>query len=172
MQALLALGEFLKTEESFEKRLHRVIKLKIQLAEKHKSLSRALFRVAANPLSPLSPFGEETRQIRLEAFEAFEQIVHGAVEKIHPDLKQVLPEYLWMYQMGIILFWIYDQSEESKRTYQLIDQSIPLIVFLLKKLQSPLAAPIRKKVLTIMRNFKGNLMDKDTQLVSKKERKK
>lgn len=154
---LEALGDLFEKEKSFEKRLHQTIRLKIDLAEPKKTLSRALFRVAANPQSPLSPFSEESRSTRIEAFKVFQDLVEGSNEKFHADLKKLLPFYLWFYQMGIILYWIYDSSEDSKKTYDLIDKTVPLVVYLNKKIQSPMAAPIRKKVLGVLNSFHGDL---------------
>ena len=32
-----------------------------------------------------------------------------------------MPKILWLYQMGLILFWIYDRSEGQARTMRLLE---------------------------------------------------
>ena len=44
-----------------------------------------------------------------------------------PLVKDELPELLWLYAMGIVLFWVHDTSEGTAKTYALIDRSVPLV---------------------------------------------
>ncbi len=152
-----ALEGYFDKEKDFEKRLHHVVRLKIELAEPNKDMARALFRVAANPQSPLSPFSGESKELRLKALAIFENVVEGSRTKFRPEIRVLLPKYLWMYQMAVILHWIYDESPGSKRTYELIDKTVPLIVWLNDSLQSAWAAPFRKKILAALKSFEPSL---------------
>tara|TARA_Y100000768_G_scaffold388890_1_gene388372 strand:- start:2772 stop:3437 length:666 start_codon:yes stop_codon:yes gene_type:complete len=147
------LGDFLNKEKSLEKRIHRVVTLKMQLAQPYKKMARALYRIAANPDSPLSPFSEESKKLRLESLAIFKEVVAGSNEKIHDDFKDIFPEFLWYFQMGIILFWIYDKSEEANKTFKFIDSSTSLIVSLNKAFMNPLAKPFRKSIANLMQDF-------------------
>lgn len=151
-----AVDEYFQSESNFSKRLLFAVKSKIEIAEPYKDISRALFRVAANPESELSPFSDNSEQLRLEALEIFKQVVEGSSNKFQKDVKEVLPEYLWLYQMGIILFWIYDDSENSQNTYNLIEQSVPVLDSVNQLLTSPMSAPIRKKIIKLLKQFKPN----------------
>ncbi len=148
-----ALTDFLSEEKNFAERLLRVVRLKIELAEPHKDMARALYRVAANPESPLSPFSKESEELRVKALRIFEQVVEGSDQKFHPEIRKLLPKYLWMYQMAVILFWIYDTSKESKRTFELIEQTVPLITWLNDSLNSAWSAPFRKKIISALKSF-------------------
>lgn len=152
-----ALKDFLENETDFGKRLHHVVRLKIELAEPHKDMARALYRVAANPESSLSPFSEQSKELRLKALKIFEDVVAGSNAKFHATVKPMLPKYLWMYQMAVILHWIYDTSPNSKRTYELIDKTVPLIVWFNDTLQSAWAAPFRKKIVAALKTFEPEL---------------
>lgn len=152
-----ALLGFLDQELDFERRLHHVVRLKIEIAEPNKEMARALYRVAANPQSSLSPFSEESKELRLKSLKIFEDVVNGSEEKFHSSIKPLLPKYLWMYQMAIILHWIYDTTPGSARTYELIDKTVPLIVWFNETLQSAWATPFRKKVVTALKSFEPEL---------------
>ncbi len=149
-------GDFLKSEKDFQKRLHKVVTDKILIAEPYKDMARALFRVAADPKSPLSPFSEESKELREESQALFEEIVFESNNKFHSDVKKELPAYLWLFQMGIILFWIYDTSPKSKRTFQLIDQTVPLIVEMNKLMLNPMSGFVRKPILQVLKRFNIN----------------
>lgn len=147
------IADFLKTEKSFAKRLHRVVTAKIEVALPYKKVVRALYQVAANPESPSSPFSEESKALRQKAIHLFEELVDGSEDSFHPQIKKDLGKYLWFYQMGVILFWIYDNSKDSKKTFEFIDKTVPLIVWLNEMLQSAWAVPFRKKVIATIKSF-------------------
>ena len=152
-----AIGDFLSREKSFAERLRKTVATKIEVAEPHKDMARALFRVAANPASQLSPFSEDSKALRFEALELMKSVVEGSEDKFNADVKELLPSYLWLYEMGVILFWIYDTSKGSAKTFELIDKTVPLIASANDMLQSPLAAPFRKKALSILKSFAPQL---------------
>jgi hypothetical protein len=65
-------------------------------------------------------------------------------------LKPQLPYLLWLYQMAIILFWLYDRSPRQERTEKLIEKSLGLLVNLLRLSGLPLMKPMRKAALELM----------------------
>jgi len=156
-----SLSGFFEKEKNFEKRLHKVVSSKIKMALPHKDMALALYRVAANPKSSLSPFSVESKTLRLKALQIFKDLIQDCDEDFHKDIKSLLPQYLWFYQMGIILFWIYDTSEDSKRTFEFIDQTVPMINWLNTAIQSTWAVPFRKKIIQTLKDFKPVLESED-----------
>lgn len=153
----LQLGDFLAQESDFEARLRGVLKSKIEVALPYRNVARALYRVAANPESPSSPFSEASKELRLKSLHLFEEVVAGSKTKFSPEVRKLLPKYLWLFQMGVILFWIYDESKDSKKTFELIDQTVPLIAWMNTMIQSPLSAPFRKKIMATLEKFEPQL---------------
>jgi hypothetical protein len=66
-----------------------------------------------------------------------------------------LPKILWMYQMGLILFWIYDRSEGQARTAKLLDASVRMVGVLIRLGSLPLMKPARKTVLELVEILEG-----------------
>lgn len=151
------LKSFFETEKSFEKRLHRTVKSKIEIALPHQDIARALYRVAAHPKNELSPFSSASKNLRLKSIQVFEDVITGSQDSFHKEISPLLPKFLWLYQMGIILFWIYDDSPKSKKTFDFIDKTVPLIVWLNEMIQSALAAPFRKKFIQVLKSFEPDL---------------
>lgn len=151
------LSEFLAQEKSFEKRLAKVVRSKIEIAEPNKEIARALYRIAANPQSPLSPFSPESKELRLQALEIFAEVIQGAEDSFQPEFKKLLPNYLWMFQMGVILFWIYDQSKNSQKTFQFIERTVPLLAWMNQSMQQPLFGFVRKRFISILEEFNPDL---------------
>jgi AcrR family transcriptional regulator len=143
----------LRNEIKLEHRLREVILKKIELAEPFKKVSCVLFRVASDPNNPLSPFNAQSSPTRDKSLALFRQLVSGSSAKLPADVEILLPEYLWLYQMGIILYWVHDTSEKSRKTFRLIDRTIKLIQTLVELSSLPLIAPFRKKFTKLMLEF-------------------
>jgi len=66
------------------------------------------------------------------------------------DLKPRLPYLLWLYQMALIMFWLYDRSPNQERTRRLMEKSLGLLVNLLRISALPLMKPLRKAALELV----------------------
>jgi hypothetical protein len=53
--------------------------------------------------------------------------------------------------MGLILFWMFDESPKQERTRKLIDGSLDLVVRLIQLSSLPLMGPLRKRMLDVLR---------------------
>jgi AcrR family transcriptional regulator len=119
----------LDEERSFEARLHGVLRARTDTMQSEKEFAVSFFRYAADPASPLSPFSAESGPAREMSTALYAEAVEGAVGlKVPPELREELPELLWLYQMGVVLFWVHDRSPGARRTYALIDRTVPLVV--------------------------------------------
>ena len=148
-----ACGSLLRWETKLEHRLREVVRKKIELAEPFKKVSCVLFRVASDPKNPLSPFSAQSSPTRDKSLALFRELVAGSSAKLPADVDVLLADYLWLYQMGIILYWIHDTSENSQKTFRLIDRTVKLIQTLVELSSLPLIAPFRKKFTTLMLEF-------------------
>src|SRR5258707_13149340 len=97
-----------------------------------------------------STFSEDTRHHRDRASEPLGIVVAGGPVNAPADLKPQLPYLLWLYQMGLILFWLYDRSENQQRTQKLMEKSLGLLVNLLRISGLPLMKPVRKTALELV----------------------
>lgn len=134
-----------------KKRLRAVIDQKFEQFEEHRKLLVALVRIGVDPKHPLSPFGKETEPMRSESIDFFREAIDGSSTKVPQDLKADLPRLLWMYQMGLILFWLFDDSPGQRKTRLLTDGALDLVVRLIQISSLPLMSPLRKRVLAIVR---------------------
>lgn len=64
--------------------------------------------------------------------------------KLPANIKPYLPRLLWMYQMGLILFWVYDRSEGQERTMLLYEKTLKMILVVLKLAGVPLLRPLHR----------------------------
>jgi AcrR family transcriptional regulator len=129
--------------------LAAILEIKLRYFEPSRRLLRAL-AAHVNPAHPLSPFSDATREIREQDIAVFERAVSRSNLRLAEDLKGPLPRLLWMYQMGLILYWIHDESAGQAKTQTLIEGSLRIVVRLLKLSSLPLMRPLRRQVLEIL----------------------
>ncbi len=145
--------------KGFEKRVTAILSMKFEYFGPNRAFLGALLRHGADPQNPLSPFGEETRHIRERDMEYFAKALEVSRIDVPKDLARHLPKLLWLYQMGLILFWIYDHSDGQQRTAQLREKSLGLMATALKLAGFPLLRPLRKKVIELVRIAEGEEAD-------------
>ena len=152
---LEACREILESEKDFAARLRGVMRKKIDTAMPYHRLSGVLFRTAADPRNTLNPFSEESQPLRERSTALFAEVLEGSNLKIsHKALRAELPNLLWMYHMGVVLFWIHDDSPGSVRTYRLIDRTVTLVVRLILLAKLPILRPLTRTVLGLMEDLR------------------
>jgi len=117
---------------------------------------RALLRNGADPSHPLSPFGAETKEIRDIDIAWFRRILEDGAVRVPRDLAPHLPGVLWFFQMGVIFFWLVDQSPEQARTARLLELSTKSVATLIRFSALPLMRPLRKTALQLIELVKEN----------------
>lgn len=145
-----AIMQAMQRQRKLRDRLLCVLEKRLEVLAPNRKFCDALFRHAPDSKDPLSPFSEETRPIRDRAIDHMRIAVEGGDIKIKDDLMPYLPRLLWLYQMGIILFWLYDRSPDQSRTRRLVEKSLGLMVSLLRLSALPLMRPLRKTLAEIL----------------------
>jgi AcrR family transcriptional regulator len=143
-------SDALAEKKKLKDRIRAVLQERLKLLEPNRKFCAALFRHAPDGSDPLSPFSDETRLIRDAAIQQMKIAMEEGDVKIPPDLKPRLPYLLWLYQMALIMFWLYDHSPNQEKTQTLMDKSLGLLVNLLRVSSLPLMRPLRKTVLELV----------------------
>ncbi len=133
----------LDESRTLEERLRGVIQQKFDYFAPNRKLLGAL-SAHTDPEHPLSPFSRETAQIREQDISFFERAVSDSKVKLPANIQPYLPRLLWMYQMGLILFWVYDRSPGQRRTALLFDKTLRMILIALKIAPLPLLRPVHR----------------------------
>jgi AcrR family transcriptional regulator len=143
-------GGALSDKKKLKERIRAVLDQRLKLLAPNRKFCAALFRHAPDGADPLSPFSEESRLIRDAATEQMRVAIEGGDVKIPADLRPRLPYLLWLYQMALIMFWLYDRSPGQERTQRLMEKSLNLLVNLLRISSLPLMKPLRKTALELV----------------------
>lgn len=141
--------------KQLEPQLRIIISTKFECFAPNRKLLGAL-SAHADPEHPLSPFSKQTEAIRRQDISFFESAVAASNIKLPSNLTLYLPRLLWMYQMGLILFWVYDRSSEQNRTMILYDKTLKMIMVALKLAGIPLLRPLHKLAADLLEVIYGD----------------
>lgn len=146
-----AFAKAIASSKDIKKRIRGIIDAKFAQFAEHRSLLTALLKAGVDPRDPLSPFGPETKEVRDDNIAWYARAIEGSDLTVPKDVAPYLPRLLWMYHMGLIYFWIIDESPGQRRTQRLLDASLDLLVQLLRVSSLPLMGPLRKRALKVLR---------------------
>ena len=144
-----------KSSKNLEDRLQALIDVKLEYFGTYRSVLRALLKSGADPANPLSPFAENNKPIREIDVAWFRRILIDCGIRVPKDLEPHMPEVLWMFQMGVIYFWISDDSRGQQRTTRLLELGSKTVATLLKIAGLPLTRPLRKVAVELIEIVKG-----------------
>lgn len=114
-----AVREVLDRETDLEARLAGVLTVWLDIARPYHEFAVQFFKNAADPDSPLSPFSPESAPAREQAIAIHREVLAGSRSKVAPELREILPELMWLAQMGLVLYWVFDRTEGRERSYRL-----------------------------------------------------
>jgi AcrR family transcriptional regulator len=135
----------------FEERVAALIDVKFEYFHPSRTFLGALLRHAADPRNRLSPFSKATRHIRERDQMYFARMTAESRDVRTPDdLPLHLPMLLWLYQMGLILYWIYDRSPGQRQTRVVREKSLALLVSGLKMSRFALLRPLRRRIVDLI----------------------
>ena len=127
-----------------------MIRVKLTHFGPNRDVLRALLRNGADPKHSLSPFSSETKAIRDLDISWFREIIKQSGVRVPRDLAPRLPGVLWFFQMGVILFWVTDDSPQQSRTEKVLPLACKLVATLIRLSSLPLMRPLRKPVLELI----------------------
>jgi AcrR family transcriptional regulator len=150
---LTAVAPLLAREQDLAARLRGVMRAVVVTCEPFHDAAGSIFSTVANPSSPLNPFGPTSKPLRDEVIQLYAQVVSGSNARIPTDVGEQLPLLLWLYQMGILYFWIFDRSPGRLRTLEVIDETADLIVRLISLANLAILRGSRRRILGLVKSI-------------------
>lgn len=148
------LDRILSASRNLEQRLRGIIGQKLEYFAPNRTLVAAL-STHIDPGHPLSPFSAATAPIRERDVSFFTRAVEESKLHLPASFLPYLPRLLWLYQMGVLLYWIYDRSPKQARTHLLFDKTLAMLLALLKLAAIPVLRPFLRPAGELLKSIYG-----------------
>jgi AcrR family transcriptional regulator len=145
----------LAAAKTLEQRLRGIIGLKFAYFAPNRALLGAL-SAHSDPQHPLSPFSARTASIRNHDIAIFARAVRDSKLRQPASILPYLPRLLWLYQMGLMLFWVYDRSPRQARTELLFDKTLRMMLLVLKLATLPFMRPLHRRAAELLHAIYGD----------------
>jgi AcrR family transcriptional regulator len=143
----------LTTERDFAPRLRGVMLSWLEVAAPYHQFGKQFFVNAADPNSPLSPFSPESTPARDAQIAIHRAVIEGSSAAVDPELRPDLPELIWLYHMGVVLFWVHDKSTDCNRTRLLVERTVPLIDRLFSLSRLRVFRPVTRDIVNLIKDL-------------------
>ncbi|MFE3327680.1 TetR/AcrR family transcriptional regulator [Streptomyces sp. NPDC059176] len=141
------------SEEDLTARIRGVLLGWLDVAEPYHEFAAQFFKNAADPESPLSPFSPESEGPREAAISVHRRVLSGAAVKVDPELAETLPQLLWLQQMGLVLFWVYDRSDGCANSRRLVERLAPVTARAISLSRFRILRPLVAETHELLRDF-------------------
>lgn len=115
------------------------------------------FRSAADPDSALSPFSSDSSTARLGAVEGWRTVVDGSTVDLPDAVRAEIPDLLWLFQMGVVLYWVHDRSNGAEATRLLISRLTPIVVRAIEFTALPALEPTVNDLVALVHDLRSML---------------
>jgi AcrR family transcriptional regulator len=120
--------------------LRRLFHDKLDTIAPTRRMLGAIVQRLADPHDPVSAFSRETREVRERSQALFEGALAGA--GLDPRTRRLAAQGLWLLQLGVMLYFVNDDSEGQARSHRLVDDLLELGTPVLGLMGTPLAQPL------------------------------
>ena len=131
-EALPKIREAMEAPGGLEARMRALIRVKLDHFGPNRAVLRGILKNGADPNHPVSPFSKETKAFREMEIGWFRRIFEESGLRVPGDLEVRMPEVLWLLHIGVIFFWIADDSARQVNTKRLLDQGMNTVTALLR----------------------------------------
>jgi AcrR family transcriptional regulator len=138
----------LVTTSDLRDRLAVAMHTKLDVLGNDRRIMGALLRYTGDPAHPLSFLGATSRPIQLASIAVFDEAL--ADTPMPAELRRIAPTVLWALHMGILLYFLYDDSPNQTRTRRLVDGAMEFVVRMMPVMRFPLFKPVRSRLASLL----------------------
>ena len=108
-----------------EEKLFTLVHSQLEYLAPYERFIGAALIHALNPASHLGAFSHRAQQLRHRYLAFVTELVEESTPKQQRGaISWLVPEAFWIYYLGVLLFWLYDSSEDKQNTIAFLDRSL------------------------------------------------
>lgn len=139
----------------FAQRLQIAMDSWVDCAAPYHGFAAQFFRTAADPNSALSPFSNESHPARATTVQIFREVLDGSElgPKLDPELDELLPDLLWLHLMVVVLYWVFDRTDDTQRTRAFVKRCAPFVAKIVSLSRYGVFRPLVRDAVGMVKDF-------------------
>jgi AcrR family transcriptional regulator len=116
---------------SLEEKVFLLISLELEEVEPYREILPVIVTQAMVPTSPLHPYSLESQRLKNRHLEYVAELVREAIGRGElPALgyESMMLSAFWVFHLGMVMFWLNDESPGKEDTWVLLDKSIRFVL--------------------------------------------
>ena len=121
---------------SLEEKVFLLISLELEEVEPYREFLNVIVTQAMVPTSPLHPYSLENQRLKNRHLEYVAELVREAIDRGElPALgyESMMLSAFWVFHLGMVMFWLNDESPHKEDTWVLLDKSLRFILGALRQ---------------------------------------
>lgn len=132
--------KLLAETDDLRERIAGLYHLHFDAVAEDRKLLGALVRSVADPDSPVSIFSAATGRVRNATIDVFHRALD--VDLVPEELRDLGALGFWTLDLGLMLYFVWDDSPGQRRTRQLVENAVDIVIPLVPLMALPLAQPM------------------------------
>ena len=119
------------TDASLEEKLFLLISLELEHVAPYEEFLNLIVTHAALPTSRLHPFSMDSQRLKRRHLDFVSRLLEESKDKGEFSafgFDSMVLSAFWVYHLGIMMFWLNDESRKKEDTYILLDKSLRFIL--------------------------------------------
>ena len=133
-------------EQALDERIFLLLSIELEKIAPYEEFLNLIVTHAVMPTSRLHPFSIDSQRLKMKYLDFVGGILESAKEKGEFStlgFDSMILSAFWVFHMGILMFWMNDQSRKKEDTFILMDKSLRFILNAMKG-KAPLGPKRRK----------------------------
>ena len=129
-----------------EEKIYLLLSIELEKITPYEEFLNLIVTHAMLPTSRLHPFSVDSQRLKMKYLDFIGSILESAKEKGEFStlgFDSMILSAFWVFHLGIMMFWMNDQSRKKEDTYILLDKSLRFILNAMKG-KAPLGPKRRK----------------------------
>jgi AcrR family transcriptional regulator len=150
-------AEVMKKHPGFTDGMSSMLEYRLALLEPYRPFLSVLSR-HVDPEMAISPFSHETAALRRRAIQMIEDFLKGCRKRPSDTITHQLSVAVWLFQIGLVFFWLNDKSPGQRQTRRLLHIGLNLIQLAIRMSNHSLFRPVSRNMKELMEIIEGNLI--------------
>lgn len=137
-----------RTTGTPRERLAALLHARLDVLAPHRAMLASIVGRVVNPGDPVSALSSESRAIRAAAIAHFDEAL--APLALPAEVRGVAGQALWLLAMALLLVFVNDSSPGQRKTHDLVDDTVELVLPLLPLLATPIGRALAQRIASML----------------------